>query len=141
MPDQQRLTGLHPPKGQWTIKVWLTDTIGNVNPAGAASVALPVPLTLSLHHRLRGRRLTIYVDVPAGVPGPVRIGYRAMGTNARVLAHGQREANVRRDRAQIVVRLPKRAARARRLYLTASAAYAPGASLVLATPHAKTRGR
>lgn len=141
VPDQRLLTGLHPLKGQWTVKVWLTDAIGNVNPAGAVSVALPVPLTLSLHHRLRGRRLTVYVDVPAGVAGPVRIGYRSVGANARVLAHGKREVRVRRDRAQIVVRLSKRAARTGRLYLTANASYALGASLVIAAPHHTVRRR
>lgn len=141
VPDQRLLSGLHPPKGQWTVKVWLTDAIGNVNPASAASVALPTPLTLSLHHRLRGRRLTIYVDVPAGVVGPVRIAYRAVGANARVLARGQREAKVRRHRAQIVVHLSKRTARTGRLYLTTSADYALGASLVLAAPHHTARRR
>jgi hypothetical protein len=139
VPNQQCLTGLLPPKGQWTIKVWLTDAIGNVNPANAASIALPAPLTLSLHHRLKGQRLTIYVGVPAGVSGPVRIGYRAVGANARVLAHGQREAKVRRSRAQIVVHLSRSAVRSGRLYLTASADYALSASLIIAAPHSKTR--
>lgn len=142
VPDQRLLTGLHQPKGQWTVKVWLTDAIGNVNPAGAASVALPAPLTLSLHHRLRGRRLTVYVDVPAGIPGPVSIGYRAVGAHVRVLAHGQRNAPVEHHRARIAVRLSKRAARSGRLYMTASADYALPASLVVTAPHhTRRRGR
>lgn len=131
VPDQQRLTGLSAPKGAWIVKVWLTDAIGNVNPAGAASVVLPAPLTLRVHHRLKGRRLTVYVDVPAEVRGPVSIGYQAL-RGTRVLEHGDRSTIVRHHEARISIRLTARAAaHATRLNLTARAPYAlPARQLV-----------
>jgi hypothetical protein len=137
-PNLERLTAIRPPPGSWQVKLWLTDQIGNVNVANAASAALPASLLLHLHHRLRGRALTVWASVPSGVSGRVSIGYRAQ-RGTRVLAHGQRKARVRRHRAQIVVRLSKSAARASRLYLTASANYALPASLDVALPrHTQT---
>jgi hypothetical protein len=131
--DQERLTGLHPPKGSWQVKVWLTDATGNVSPANAASVALPAPLLLRIHHRLKGRQLTVYALVPSGVSGLVSIGYRAL-RGSRVLAHGVRRASVRHHLARIVVRLPRSTDRARRLYMTAQAAYALPAALAVTLP-------
>ena len=131
--DQERLIGLHAPKGSWQVKVWLTDLAGNVNPASAASVALPAPLLLRIHHRLKGRRLTVYALVPSGVSGLVSIGYRAL-RGSRVLAHGVRRASVRHHLARIVVRLPRSTDRARRLYITAQVAYALPAALVVTLP-------
>jgi hypothetical protein len=133
-PNLERLAGIHPPPGRWQVKVWLTDQIGNVNVASAASAALPASLVLHLHHRLRGTALTVWAIVPSGISGRVSIGYRAQrGTHT--LAHGQREAKVRRHRAQILVHLSKNAARASLLHLTARADYALPASLVVALPH------
>ncbi len=133
-PNLERLTGIRPPPGRWQIKLWLTDQIGNVNLASAASAALPASLLLHLHHRLRGRALTVWASVPSGVSGQVSIAYRAQ-RGARTVAYGQREARVRRHRAQIVVYLSKNAARAGRLYLTARADYALPAALDFALPH------
>jgi hypothetical protein len=133
-PNLERLTGIDPPPGAWQLKVWLTDQIGNVNVASAADAALPASLVLHLHRRLHGRQLTVWVVVPSGAADRVSIGYRAR-RGARVLAHGHRTAMVRRHRAQIVVRLPKAAASAGRLYLTARADYALPASLNVTLPH------
>jgi len=133
-PNLERLAAIRPPPGRWQVKVWLTDQIGNVNVASAASAALPASLVLHLHHRLRGRTLTVWAVVPSGVSGQVSIGYRAQ-RGTRVLAHGQRDAKVRRHRAQIVFHLSKNATRAARLYLTASADYALPASLDVALGH------
>lgn len=132
-PNLERLTGIHPPSGAWQLKLWLADEIGNVNVASAAGAALPASLVLHLHHRLRGRQLTVWVVVPSGAADRVSIGYRAR-RGARVLAHGHRAARVRRHRAQIVVRLPKAAASAGRLHLTARADYALPASLDVTLP-------
>jgi hypothetical protein len=133
-PNLERLNGIHPPPGRWQIKVWLTDQIGNINPANAAAASLPASLVLHLHHRLQGRQLTVWVLVPSGVAGKVSIGYRAhRGTHT--LTHGHREANVRRHRAQIVVRLPENVIRASRLDLTARADYALPTWLDVALPH------
>jgi hypothetical protein len=133
-PNLERLTDIHPPPGRWLIKLWLTDRIGNVNVANAASAALPASLVLHLHHRLRGRALTVWATVPSAVSGRVSIGYRAQ-RGSRALAHGQRKASIRRDRAQIVFHLSKNAAGAGRLYLTARADYALPASLDVALGH------
>jgi hypothetical protein len=133
IPDQERLIGLHPPKGRWQVRVWLTDLTGNVNPANAASVALPAPLLLRIHHRLKGRQLTVYALVPRELVGPVSIGYQALH-GARVLAHGERRARIRHHQARIVVRLPSSVRHASRLYLTARAPYALPAHLVVALP-------
>ena len=134
-PNLERLTGIRPPPGRWQVKLWLTDQIGNVNPANAAAASLPASLVLHLHRRLRGRQLTVWAVVPSGVSGRVTIGYRAQrGTHT--LTHGQREAKVRRHRAQILIHLSKQAAGSvGRLYLTARADYALPASLDVALPH------
>ena len=132
-PNLERLSAIHPPPGRWQVKVWLTDQIGNVNVASAASAALPASLLLHLHHRLRGRALTVWTAVPSGVSGRVSIGYRAQ-RGSRVLAHGVRRASVRHHLARIVVRLPRSTDRARRLYMTAQAAYALPAALVVTLP-------
>ena len=133
-PNLERLTGIRPPPGRWQVKLWLTDQIGNVNPANAAAASLPASLVLHLHRRLRGRQLTLWAVVPSGVSGPVTIAYRVQ-RGTRILAHGRRDAKVSHRRAQIVVSLSKSAARAGRLYLTASAVYALPVSLIVTFGH------
>jgi hypothetical protein len=122
--DQERLVELHPPPGRWQLKVWLADATGNVNPADAASVELPEPLTLRIHHYLKGRRLTVYALVPSGISGPVSIGYQAL-RGVRILEHGDRRVIVRHHEARISIRLTAGvAAHLTRLNLTARAPYA-----------------
>jgi hypothetical protein len=137
--DQESLVELHPPPGRWQLKMWLADATGNVNPANAASVELPAPLTLHIHHQLKSRRLTVYALVPQGVLGPVNIGYQAL-RGTRILEHGDRGTIVRHHEARITVRLTARAAaHVTRLNLTARASYALPARQLISVARRRRR--
>ncbi len=131
----ERLTGIHPPPhGRWSIKVWLSDAAGNVNPVNSASVTLPAPLALHVHHHLRARRLTVIASVPSGVRGLVTLGYRA-SRNSRTVALGSHRVHATHGRARFVFQLPLTAHAATKFTLTAKAPYAQLGRLVLVVPH------
>jgi hypothetical protein len=127
--DQQgsawQLSGLQAPAGRWQINVWLTDAAANSDPANTALVELPQPAKppprkhlarLKVHHTLRGRRLTVFVTAPAGVRGLVKVSYRAVRGH-KTLARGEQACRLRARRARCMFKLPKRAARASRVYI------------------------
>jgi hypothetical protein len=136
LPDHGTLTGIVPPGGRWQIRVWLADSLGNVNPALTASVQLPARLILGVHHRLAGRRLTLIVLAPRGVVGPVSIAYQARRGH-RTLARGSGRVKIRHGRAQLIVRLPASASHDARLSLTAQASFAQPATLSFVLPRHK----
>jgi hypothetical protein len=133
-----------------TVRVWLTDAAGNSSSANAASVALPVTPTstglpagtsnvpaLRLKHSLRGRRLTIVVIVPSGVPGPIQLGINVLRGKKHVLSL-KRRVKVKRGRVQVVFVLSRTALSATRLAIMAGAKGAASAVQSLVLPHRTT---
>ena len=118
--DTGRLEGIHPAPGSWEVRVWLADVAGNVDPANAASVPLPAPLEVGLHHKLKDHRLIVTVLVPAGAGNSVTVSYSAL-RDRRTVAHARKQTTAKHGRARLVFRLPGAARRASKLDITASA--------------------
>jgi hypothetical protein len=133
-----------PGPGSYTVRLWLVDSAGKGGPQNAATAAVAVPprssggKTGGEHHlgqlrlgeHLRGARLSVSVEVPAGEHGPVSI-HLDVPRGKRLVLAARREVRPSRGVARTVFVLSKRTRRASKLVLDATAAGARSARLTV----------
>jgi len=133
-----------PGAGSYTVRLWLVDSAGKGGPQSAATTAVTVPASslsgkggqggtlrpLRIGEHLRGTRLSVSVDVPAGVHGPVSI-HLDVPRGKRLVLVARREVRPSRGVARTAFVLSKGLRRASKVVLAASAAGARSARLTV----------
>jgi hypothetical protein len=122
-----------PGAGSYTVRLWLVDSAGKGGPQNAVTTAVTVPASgpggkggpgnlrpLHISDRLRGRRLSVTVSVPASEHGLVSIHLDVPHGRRLVLA-ARREVRPRGRVARAVFVLSKQLRRAPKLILSVSA--------------------
>jgi hypothetical protein len=118
-----------PAAGAYTVRLWLTDSQGRGGPANAATTTATVSPSgngpvggsrLRISHRLRGRRLTITVRLPAGTKGRITVSLD-LPRGKRLTLLARHRPLVRRGLATTVFVLSRRALQAHQLTVAASA--------------------
>jgi hypothetical protein len=139
-----------PGPGSYTVRLWLVDSAGKGGPQNAATTAVNVPApnqggnggqggnpqSLRIAEHLRGSRLSVTVDSPAGEHGLVAI-HLDIPRGKRFVLAAKREVRPSRGAARTVFVLSKGLARNAKLVLIASAAGARSARLTVTARKAR----
>jgi len=134
-----------PGPGTYTVHFWLTDRAGRGTPTNAATRTVTIPDStvnprgtgtthlppLRLSHHLKGRELTVTVNLPKGAAASVTMTIRAYRGTRRV-ALLTRRVKAHHRVATISLKLSTTDQRATKLSLSAKANHARSATLVIA---------
>jgi hypothetical protein len=133
-----------PGPGTYIVHFWLTDRVGRGGPANAATHSVTIPASssgstsagsreanaLRLSHHLKGRELTVTVRLPSGAGTAVTVTIRAY-RGSRQDSPFTRHVKARDRIATLHFKLSLTDLRATKLALTAAAAHARSATILI----------